>query len=640
VPDSETLEFEPGTLIGSQYRVGRKLGGGGMGVVYKCHDIALQRTVAIKFLQPHLASTHRGLVRLQQEARALSKLTDPTIVKVHHLSRTTDSVPPYLVMDYLEGRSLAEIIKAEHTLDVDRCLHIMIEIVTGLSHAHRLGIVHRDLKPANIMLVVQNGFETAKILDFGMAKILYAMDEPEQNVTRTGEIFGTPAYMSPEQAVGKTVDDRTDQYSLGCMLFECLTGTPPHVGGTAMETMIRHVTEEVDPLSQASLGKKFSPRLEALVHRLLYKDPSKRFRNMDEVRDELCLILNQEPLHPETFVDTDARARAGRVRKIHLKLAAIVFGLFFAITSGALVMQQKQQQEQQQQQQQARLVAEKRQRAAAIGAMPVTLKMLIRGEMRDAPDPSDPDFNEAGGEFLRYTEKHTYTEYVNLHNERFSYLTDRGLAAIERMPNVRWLNLTKCEYIGDEGVKHLLKFKLLMLDLSRTNVTDGVLITLRPMKSLVSLNFTEDGAITNRGMKELQYFPHLARIDLEKTSVDASGLADIAKCKTLKILDLQHLQIRNGLAALQALPDLQELDLSGTDILDKDLDALVPIKSLRKVTIKSTGISGRGLETLARMQQLKQICLLDALRLNKAQIDDLKRAMPKCHIRCDADDPD
>jgi hypothetical protein len=141
-------------------------------------------------------------------------------------------------------------------------------------------------------------------------------------------------------------------------------------------------------------------------------------------------------------------------------------------------------------------------------------------------------------------------------------------------------------------------------------------------------------------MKELQYFPNLVRIGLSKTSVDANGLADITKCKTLKILDLQHLRIRNGLAVLQALPELQDIDLSGTDIVDSDLDALVPIKSLRKVTIKSTGITARGLETLARMQQLKQICLLDALRLNKAQIDDLKRAMPKCHIRCDADDPD
>jgi hypothetical protein len=630
-PDFEALDFEPGTLIGTQYRIERKLGGGGMGVVYKCHDIALQRTVAIKFLQPHLAGTHRGLVRLQQEARALSKLTDPSIIKVHHLSRSADSVPPYLVMDFLEGRSLAEVIKAEHTLDIDRCLRIMIEIADGLSHAHRLGIVHRDLKPANIMLVLQNGRETAKILDFGMAKILYALDQPEPNLTRTGEIFGTPAYMSPEQALGKTVDDRTDQYSLGCMLFECLTGTTPHVGGTAMETMIRHVTEEVDPLSQASLGKRFSPRLEALVHRLLCKDPSRRFRNMGEVRDELHMILNKVPGYSETAADTPAAERREGARKIHLMLMAIVVGILFGITAGAYFVQP---------QKQVQLAAEKKQRAASVEPIPVTLKMLIRGELHDVPDSSDPDFSEAAKEFLRYTEKHTYAENVCLHNERFSYLSDQGLAAIERMPNVRCLDLTKCEYIGDDGLKHLLKFKLLTLDLTRTNVTDGALITLRPMKSLVSLAFTEDSGITNRGMKELQYFPRLARIDLEKTGVDANGLADIAKCKSLRILELQHLRISNGLAALQALPDLQDLDLSGTDIVDKDLEALVPIKSLRKVAIKSTAITAGGLETLKRMRQLKQISLLDALRLNKTEIDDLKRAMPKCHIRCDADDPD
>jgi len=634
LPDFQELEFASGALIGSQYRIERKLGGGGMGVVYKCQDIALQRTVAIKFLQPHLASTHRGLVRLQQEARALSKLTDPSIIKVHHLSRSTDSVPPYLVMDFLEGRSLAETIKAEHPLEIDRCLRIMIAIADGLSHAHRLGIVHRDLKPANIMLVIEDGYETPKILDFGMAKILYAMDVAEQNLTRTGEVFGTPAYMSPEQALGKTVDDRTDQYSLGCMLFECLTGTTPHVGTTAMETMIRHVTEEVDRLSQASLGKRFPARLEVLVQRLLCKDPSKRYRNMDEVRDELRMILNKDPEPKSAMAESGAQSRPDR--RMRLALLAIASILLVAIAAGAFIWSWRQVQSQRNLQ----LAAEKRQSVATLEPMPITLKMLIRGELRETPDLSDPDFSDAAASFLHYTAKHTYAENVNLHNARFSYLSDQGLAAIERMPNVRCLDLTKCEYIGDEGVKHLLKFNLLVLDLSRTNVTDAVLVILRPMKSLTSLSFADDSAITDRAMKELQYFPTLSRINLDQSSVDAKGLADIAKCKSLKYLELMHLHVSNGLAPLQALPALEDLDLSATDINDDDLKELIPIGSLRKLAIKSTGISPRGLEILKHMKQLKQISLLDALRLNKVQIDDLKRALPNCHIHCDDDDPE
>jgi len=633
VAERNALEFAPGTLIGLQYRIDRKLGGGGMGVVYKCQDLAMDRTVAIKFLQPHLASTHRGLIRLQQEARALSKLTDASIVKVHHFSRSSETAPPYLVMDFLEGKSLAEIIEAERCIELDRCLRIMIQVADGLAHAHRLGIVHRDLKPANIMLVVENGRETAKILDFGMAKILYSMDQMDEHLTRTGEVFGTPAYMSPEQTLGKTVDDRTDQYSLGCMLFECLAGTTPHVGTTAMETMIRHVTHDVDPLSQASLGKKFPARVETLVHRLLSKDPSKRYLSMEEVRDELFRALNKTP------ECSDTRVLAGTVvpgkHSKAMKIIVLSTGLLMvcAVGIGFLSVQQSREQAK-------HAAAEQVLHSQPATPYPVTLKMVIRGQLHEAPDPTDPYFADAASSMLRYTADHMYAEKVALKRGRFAYLTDQGLAAIQRMPNVRDVELTRCEYIGDQGIKHLLKFNLRSLDVSFTSVTDGVLAILRPMKSLESLSFVDDGAITNAGMKELQYFPHLWCLNLDRTSVNSQGLADIAKCKSLKVIKLNHLNVAGGLSELQALPVLGILDLSSCDIHDQDLKALVPMSRLRNLSLKSAQITEKGLETLKRMKQLKHMSVFNVSGINKAQIDDLQKALPNCHVRCDEDDPE
>lgn len=241
-----------GTKIADKYEVLEVLGGGGMGVVYKAKHLLMHRTVAIKMLLPEVVASETALARFQQEAQAASSLSHPNILTVFDFGQTTDG-KPYLVMDFLEGKSLAEILQDEDYLPVERAVPIFIQISAGLAHAHGKGVIHRDLKPANIMLVNFEGTgDFVKIVDFGIAKMLPRPGEDGQPVelTHTGQIFGSPLYMSPEQCRGTGLDARSDIYSLGCVLYRVMSGESPFLGQDALEAMFKQVNENPRPFSE------------------------------------------------------------------------------------------------------------------------------------------------------------------------------------------------------------------------------------------------------------------------------------------------------------------------------------------------------------------------------------------------------
>jgi serine/threonine protein kinase len=278
-----------GTLVAERYRILELLGRGGMGVVYKARHELMERTVAIKLLLPQLISDESAAARFQREARASSKINHANIIALHDFGRTEDGVP-YIVMDYIEGESLADILKREKQLGTSRTAHIFSQVCDALQHAHDLGIIHRDLKPGNIM-IVQNEDERdiVKVVDFGIAK-MYESDEggnDVQKLTTTGELFGSPVYMSPEQCGGYELDARSDIYSLGCVIYETLTGKLPCVGKTVLETISKQLASPPATFSEARPDLYIPEWVELIVMRALQKDRAKRQQTMRDMQQEL-----------------------------------------------------------------------------------------------------------------------------------------------------------------------------------------------------------------------------------------------------------------------------------------------------------------------------------------------------------------
>ncbi|HEY9784545.1 MAG TPA: serine/threonine-protein kinase [Candidatus Obscuribacterales bacterium] len=237
--------LEIGSIVLEKYRVLELLGSGGVGSVYRIQHVLMGGELALKCLnkrQPDDATWRR----FQNEARAANKLDHQNFIKVHDFG-LLPSGRPYIVMDLVRGVTLADEIKGRGVLSVPRAIKIFLQVVFALSYAHENGIIHRDIKPSNIMLLTaDDGSQTdsVKVVDLGIAKLTGQDEFSQQTLTKTGEIFGSPLYMSPEQCMGIAVDHRSDLYSLGCVLYEALTGAPPFIGDNALTTMMRHQSEK------------------------------------------------------------------------------------------------------------------------------------------------------------------------------------------------------------------------------------------------------------------------------------------------------------------------------------------------------------------------------------------------------------
>jgi serine/threonine protein kinase len=277
------------TLIGqtldNQYEILSVVGKGGMSFVYKANHLLLRKTVAIKTLLPHLTLQATSLQRFQQEAQAASNLKHPNIISIHNFGTTPDG-EPYLVMDYVEGSSIADELEKYGFIHVDRAVEIFIQVADALAHAHQRGIIHRDLKPSNILLLEKEGHKDfVNIVDFGIAKMLPQDGVEAISLTQTGEVFGSPLYMSPEQCRGDKLDARSDIYSMGCLMYETLTGRAATAGDNTMEVLYNHIHEIPAPM-KAPLT--YIPSgLEKIVFKTLAKDPTQRYQTMDQLRDEL-----------------------------------------------------------------------------------------------------------------------------------------------------------------------------------------------------------------------------------------------------------------------------------------------------------------------------------------------------------------
>jgi serine/threonine-protein kinase len=287
--ETVTMSNDPyiGLEIIGQFKIVQRIGKGGMGAVYKAEQPAMGRHVAVKILHRNLASRPDLVSRFRREARAMSRLTHPNTVRVF-LYGQLENQALYIVMEYLEGLNLHQITKRQGPMALDRAARILIQCCGALEEAHHAGIIHRDLKPENILLTEQGGMtDFPKILDFGLAKVHDIDLAGSSPLTQEGMVFGTPEFMSPEQAKGNTLDSRSDLYSLGTILYEMITGKLPFEARNPADYIRHHIKSPPIPVTQRVPELQFPPELDAFFARVLAKERETRFQSANELAEAL-----------------------------------------------------------------------------------------------------------------------------------------------------------------------------------------------------------------------------------------------------------------------------------------------------------------------------------------------------------------
>ncbi len=547
-----------GQVVAERYRVVEMVGTGGWSFVFRAEHVSLSRTYAVKVLHAHLSNVGDNLRRFQHEAEAASRLTHPNIASVYDYGLLNNG-QPYLVMDYLEGRSLHDLLHAQGgKLPWSRASGIFLQCCDALAFAHEKGLIHRDIKPANIMIVDTTGGDQVKVLDFGLAKFI--AETRDASLTATGQTIGTPSYMSPEQCLGKQLDQRSDIYSLGCVMYETLSGANPFSAGSYLESMNLHLAHTPRSLSAAgSSPSTIPPRVAMLIERAMSRQEEHRQRSM--------LQLRQEILDSERQLDSASALLETCKHRLRKVLSGPPW-LGMALISASL------------------LVAG----SFAFWQWQSTVKPL-NTVAPEAMDAAGVDFQEA--EF----------------GKRLVLSTDRPAAAQlkEAREPETYMGVTCAGTdLTDADLPALLPFcNAKEIDLSFTAVTDKGLPTLQKFPVLSKLVLQGDEGVTDSCIDSLATFPQLRRLNLSLTHLTAGGVKQLAKMKRLRKLHLKMLPVDDeALAALTPLRQLELLDVERTQITDKSMGVIAGFPMMLLLNARHTRVTDDGIAELTRLPNL------------------------------------
>ncbi|CAN5242903.1 hypothetical protein BH10CYA1_BH10CYA1_09110 [soil metagenome] len=597
-----------------RYEILEEIGKGGMGVVYKARQPALQKLYAIKML--HSVHNNETILRFEREAKAISKLDHVNLITSHDFGVSTDG-RPYMVMDFIEGTSLAEIIEKDRKLPLRQTLEICIQIARGMACAHAQGVLHRDLKPGNIMLITQpDGSKLVKIIDFGIAKVIE--ENASFNLTQTGDVFGSPYYMSPEQAVGRGIDERSDIYSLGCVMYEMLTGVLPFRGASAFETLYAHMNEKVPTLKLNAIKEQFPSSVEKLVAKALAKEQNDRWQSMSQFEHELSINIK---VFDSPFRSLLQNLDLDRPNKISLKVwqagaigavammvlvALICFWPTFVppVKDKPLVSAQQYLKEQKldDPNEMARLVIMN-------GSPLVSLEAL--------------DCNDDG---LKWFQKRNDIIKLGLSG---TSITSAGLKYLTHLP----LQSIQLNQTGVCDLSSAAKIRTLeTLELNETLVTSATLSSLVQLPNLKSLR-VQDDKLDDSVIDVLLRMPKLEYLSIGKNNnITDAGVSKLSKMKRLKTLRLISLHIGDeSLKSVDQLKNLTILDLNGTNITDKSL-AKLSLMPLRELCLSSTNVTDHGIRLLSKCGTLSHLTLNDCPKVSHEAVLELSESLAHCKV--------
>ncbi len=335
-----------GKVIAEKYEIVEILGMGGFSTVYKAEQSSLRRAVAIKILHAEFVDKPDKIRRFQYEAESISTLVHTNVASIYDYGVLAEG-QPYLVMELAPGKTLSAVLAETTVLPPERALEIFVQVCDGVAAAHKKGLIHRDLKPSNIVLLpAPDGTDLVKILDFGLAKVISGDGANRENLTMTGEVLGTPAYMAPEQCMGTAMDMRTDIYCFGCVMYETLSGKLPLVGDTSYEVMHKHINEA--PISLSKSGPSVPPRLVRIVSKTLQKDPDDRFQSFEDLKDALQGVEPNISSEIKAILFSGSNVKLSKKKKALKKrilLSAWTLLLAFIGVGGLLLFEQMQETE-------------------------------------------------------------------------------------------------------------------------------------------------------------------------------------------------------------------------------------------------------------------------------------------------------
>jgi serine/threonine protein kinase len=582
---------EVGTL--GPYRVIKELGKGGMGAVYAALDTRLDRRLALKVMLPEYAADAGARERFLREARAAARIKHDNVVVVYEADER-DGVP-YIAMEFLEGCPLDEYLRKKGVPTIPQVLRIAAETAAGLAAAHKIGLVHRDIKPANLWLEAPHG--RVKVLDFGLAKPVDA----EVELTKSGAVVGTPAYMSPEQARGQKVDHHTDLFSLGAVLYRLCAGKLPFDGPTTMAVLLALGTEQPPPVR--ALNPAVPESLAALVHQLLSKRADDRPQSAAEVVKRLRAITEeltapraqpeqstsqlqavqlqvmyvpiqvtaapeanpfadlQEPdtelASPDSVEPSSATAAPKPARQqpgASWLWPAVGFALLLAVVAGVIIIKNKDGTET---------------KIEVPDGATVTVKDKAGktlAQVGPGKQPADSSADRKAAEWVI-----GQGGFIRINGEG----ADRKAAT--ELPKDR--------------------FTLTYVNLTNTQATDAGLAQLKEIKGLALL-YLDGTKVSGAGLAQLKELKSPGLLSLSGTQVTDAGLAQLKEIKGLRVLGLAHTKVSDaGLANLKELKSLIHLHLTGTNATDEGLEQLKELKELTLLVLPNTKVTAKGLES-------------------------------------------
>mgnify|MGYP001370524804 CR=1 FL=1 len=595
--------------IPERYEIISELGAGGMGSVYLALDNILDKRVAVKVLAKRsIADDPKVIQRFQREAMAAGKLAHQNLVSTLDFDISPSGQP----LDYAEGMTLKEYLAEEGPLPLDLVQDIFEQVLSGIAHAHKEGVVHRDLKTSNIILVSdEDGKKKAMVIDFGIALILED-GQSASDLTRTNAVLGSPLYMSPEQVRAEKADERSDIYSLGCVLYECLTGTPPYRGESALHTMEMHLnlpTPDVTGLFGSDTD--LEERLNFVLAKALAKVPPERFSTVDQFATALSEALI-EPEHSDNTVYRGKRSSEAKETHASRSSMFLIVGSFLLVTCIFLTISS----------------------AALLPILKPLPKEPARAIELFVPLPENKEIEE---DFLTRPLERIASQrgqILHLPGEHWSRQNFIELKASSAAGLIRSISIPYSKFDDPADIGLLKDLNITSLNLSTTNFDDGGAAELAKFKNLQALKIGGCKGVTDEGIKSISEITTLTSLDIGG-GITGESLKYILKLKNLTSLDLKVIgDLKPEHLSLLSTLKLTCLFIHNRNLSTEDLKAIAEVKTLEKLKLTAVKIidtDKTGMEALARMNRLQSVELYDT----EYSLEALKRfhaLNPRCQL--------